>query len=179
MTTDRDVQTLADILQKSGVRLAVAESLTGGQICARLTAGDGASDWFAGGVVAYTLDAKRRLLGYTGDEPVSHDCASTMADGVRRLFDADIGLGVTGVGGPGPEDGTPAGTVWLSVTTPDVTESRLRRLPGPPQRVLDRACAEAVAMALTLLSPPGDRDRLDTTRRGSAAGRDSVSMLGT
>jgi nicotinamide-nucleotide amidase len=111
-------------LRARGWTLALAESCTGGWIGHRVTRVPGCSAWFLGGVVAYANRAKTRLLGVrTGmldaAGAVSEDVAVAMAAGARRVFEADVGLGITGVLGPG--GGTPAkpvGLVYVAVTGP-------------------------------------------------------------
>jgi nicotinamide-nucleotide amidase len=103
------------LLVAAGLRLAVAESLTGGMVGARLTAVPGASDWFAGGVVAYGSDVKRALLGVGPGPVVSEQAAREMALGAVRLLGADVGLSLTGVAGPGVQDDQPPGTVFVGL----------------------------------------------------------------
>ena len=119
-TTDDQVAALL-----AGRRIGLAESCTGGLVAARLTDRPGSSDYVAGGVVAYSNDAKVSLLGVPGDlierhGAVSPEVARAMADGARKRLDADIGCSVTGVAGPG--GGTPdkpVGFVCFCVTTAD------------------------------------------------------------
>jgi nicotinamide-nucleotide amidase len=103
------------LLVRAGLRLAVAESLTGGMVGARLTTVPGASDWFAGGVVAYSSDVKRALLGVGPGPVVSEQAAREMALGAVRLLGADVGLSLTGVAGPAPQDDQPPGTVFVGL----------------------------------------------------------------
>jgi nicotinamide-nucleotide amidase len=132
---------VAALLVERGATLAVAESLTGGLVAARLVNVPGASTWFRGGVVSYASDVKRTLLAVPPGPVVSREAAAAMAAEVRRLLGADIGLGVTGVAGPDPQDGEPPGTVFLAVATndrrPDVVSVRL---PGDRARVRQLAC---------------------------------------
>jgi nicotinamide-nucleotide amidase len=124
------------LLRERGWTLAVAESVTGGLVGARLVDAPGASDTFRGGVVTYASDVKRSLLGVTADKVVSGECAMQMAEGVRRVMGADVGLGVTGVAGPTEQDGEPVGTVWFGVALPGVEPEAVRgRLPGDRERV--------------------------------------------
>ncbi|MDQ3944443.1 MAG: competence/damage-inducible protein A, partial [Actinomycetota bacterium] len=124
------------LLRKRGWTLAVAESVTGGLVGARLVDTLGASDTFRGGVVTYATDIKRSLLGVTAERVVSGECAMQMAEGVRRLMGADVGLGVTGVAGPTEQDGQPVGTVWFGVALPGVEPEAVRgRLPGDRERI--------------------------------------------
>ncbi len=95
---------LADLL--AGHRIGLGESCTGGLVAARLTARPGASQYVAGGVVAYSNEAKSELLGVAPELIAEHgavtpEVAEAMADGAMSRFDADVGLGVTGIAGPG------------------------------------------------------------------------------
>jgi nicotinamide-nucleotide amidase len=124
------------LLRERDWTLAVAESVTGGLVGARLVDAPGASDTFRGGVVTYATDIKRSLLGVTAERVVSGECAIQMAEGIRRLMGADVGLGVTGVAGPTEQDGEPVGTVWFGVALPGVNPEAVRgRLPGDRERV--------------------------------------------
>ena len=87
-------------LLSRSMKLAVAESFTGGLIAARIVAIPGASEWFSGGVVAYETAAKMALLDVPEGPVISAEAAAAMAAGVARLFNADIGLSTTGVAGP-------------------------------------------------------------------------------
>lgn len=103
-------------LRKNGVRIACAESCTGGWIAERITDVPGCSDVFPGGVVSYAEEAKERLLGVSRESidvhgVVSAQVAAEMAAGVCRAFGVEVGIGVTGIAGPG--GGTPAKPVGL------------------------------------------------------------------
>jgi nicotinamide-nucleotide amidase len=103
--------------------VATAESLTGGRVCAELTAVPGASAVVRGGVVAYTPQAKREVLAVPEDllarrGTVAAETALAMAHGVRRLLAADWAVATTGVAGPEPSEGKPVGTVYLAVVGP-------------------------------------------------------------
>jgi nicotinamide-nucleotide amidase len=110
-------------LQKNGLTLAVAESCTGGLIGHRLTEVPGASDYFLGGVVSYSNDAKCDLLRVPAavlarHGAVSPETARDMARGVREVFHAGIGLAVTGIAGPsGGSVEKPVGTVYIGLAT--------------------------------------------------------------
>ncbi len=103
------------LLAEAGLRLAVAESLTGGMVAARLTSVPGASNWFAGGIVSYGEDVKRSLLSVSPGPVVSEGAAAEMASGVRDLLKADVGLSLTGVAGPTSQDDQPVGTVFVGL----------------------------------------------------------------
>lgn len=123
--------TLLRELRAKGLTLAVAESLTGGLVAGRVVNVPGASKVFKGGVVAYDTAVKRELLDVTADKIVSERCAGELADGVRRLMGADVGLGITGVAGPEEQEGEPVGTVCMGVALRgDATRTARLRLPG-------------------------------------------------
>ena len=103
-----------DELVAQGLTLATAESLTGGLIGSRLTDVPGSSRAFRGSVVAYAGDVKRQLLGVPEGPVVSEEAVSAMATGVCRVLGADVSVAVTGVAGPGPQDGQEPGTVWMA-----------------------------------------------------------------
>ena len=119
-----------DLLRRYGLRLAVAESCTGGLISDRLTDIPGSSTYFMGSFVVYAYEAKVRLLGVSWKTLETHGAVSRetvleMAHGVRRALATDIGLAVSGVAGPG--GGTPdkpVGTVWIGISTPDWDTAR-------------------------------------------------------
>lgn len=99
------------LLQEQGLTLAAAESLTGGMISARLCDIPGASKAFRGSVVSYASDVKFGLLDVPEGPVVSEAAAEAMVRGVCKLLKADVGIAVTGVAGPDPQDGEPPGTV--------------------------------------------------------------------
>jgi nicotinamide-nucleotide amidase len=123
MTTD-DARAVLRRLGERGWTIAIAESLTGGLVVSALVDVPGASASVRGGVVAYATDVKRDVLGVDADllatEGAVHPVvAHQMADGVRRLLGADVGVATTGVAGPDPQDGKPVGTVCIAVLTPE------------------------------------------------------------
>ncbi len=103
------------LLAQAGLRLAVAESLTGGLVCARLTSVPGASTWFAGGVVSYTPEVKRSVLGVGPGPVVSSEAAQEMAAGVRQALGADVAMSLTGVAGPDTQEDRPVGTLFVGL----------------------------------------------------------------
>ncbi|MGB9722878.1 MAG: CinA family protein [Chloroflexia bacterium] len=112
---------LGAYLRRRGWTLAVAESCTGGLLAHRLTNVPGSSDYFLGGVVAYSNAAKQALLGIGAallerEGAVSEAVAREMASSVRRLFGADIGVGITGIAGPtGGTPEKPVGLVYIAL----------------------------------------------------------------
>ena len=128
-----------DLLRARGLSLAVAESVTGGLVGARLTAVPGASDVFRGAVVSYASEVKFDVLGVPKGPVVSTDAAKAMALGVREHLGADIGIATTGVAGPAEQEGHPRGTVFLGLAHGESAEALRVRLPGDRRRVREYA----------------------------------------
>jgi nicotinamide-nucleotide amidase len=142
-----------------GLTIATAESCTGGLLAARLTELAGASDYFNGAIVAYSNDAKvsqagvaRELIECHG--AVSSEVARALADGARARLGADVGVGITGVAGPGgATEDKPVGLVWLSVTLDGAEPiTRSVNLPGGRADVRDRATTVAMHLIRRALS---------------------------
>lgn len=116
---------VGELLQSQSLTLSVAESCTGGLLGHRLTDAPGSSNYFVGGVVAYSYQAKEQILGVRRDTlerfgAVSEQTALEMASGARRLFGSDLALAVTGIAGPG--GGTPdkpVGLVYIALAASD------------------------------------------------------------
>ncbi|MEJ7844865.1 MAG: competence/damage-inducible protein A [Acidimicrobiales bacterium] len=121
---------VARLLEARGLTLAVAESVTGGMIAARLTDVAGVSAVLRGGVVAYSSEVKTAVLGVPAGPVITEAAARAMADGVRRALGADVGLATTGVAGPDEAEGRPAGTVIVGLALGEVVEAVELRLPG-------------------------------------------------
>lgn len=129
--------------------LAAAESLTGGLLSASVAQGDEARRWYRGGIVAYQRVIKERLLCVSAGQLVSEQCATEMAAGVARLMDSDVGIAVTGVGGPDPDEGQDAGTVWIAVSTPERNYTELCTLEcQPPEEICSLSCIRPVNLAV-------------------------------
>ncbi len=140
-------------LRAAGLTVGCAESLTAGQVCAALADVPGASEVLRGGVVAYATDVKASVLGVPAEHlqrtgPVDAGVAEAMARGAAALLHADLGVATTGVAGPGPHDGHPAGTVYVAVAAPGGGPSRVRRLALGGDRSAVRAGATAAALQL-------------------------------
>ena len=135
------------LLRERGATLAVAESLTGGQLAATLTAPAGASDVFRGGVTAYATDLKADLLGVDDQllehyGAVSEQAAMAMARQVRARCTSTYGVSLTGVAGPTEQEERPVGTVYVGLAGPDGATSTALRLPG------DRGLVRTYALSL-------------------------------
>ncbi|WJL96865.1 CinA family protein [Microbacterium sp. ET2] len=148
------VEALAQRAQDRGARLAVAESLTCGLLASTIGKGESAQEWFAGGVICYALDVKERLLGLEpGTDPCSPECAEQLARGVRQLIVADVAVSVTGVGGPQPSDGHPAGTVYVGWADDTGTGHRMLELDtDDPGEVLEASVDAALHVFLDRLA---------------------------
>jgi nicotinamide-nucleotide amidase len=123
------------LLRAKGLTLAVAESVTGGLAGARLSAIPGADESFRGGLLADNAEIRAKLLGADAGPSINPETAKALADGVRRMFGADVGLAATGVLGPEDEEGQAPGTVWLGLAMGDEVEAQEVRLPGDANRV--------------------------------------------
>ena len=148
---NRSVEQIAEHASAGDLTIAVAESLTGGELAARLAAGPDAATWFAGGAVTYTAEVKQRVLGVPPGPVVSETTARAMADGVADLFGADVAVAVTGVGGPTAQEGEPPGTVWWAVHSGDRTEAGCVHLPGDPREVVAATIEMSLARLLAAL----------------------------
>lgn len=141
-----------EILTTCGLTLATAESCTGGSIAAKFTAIPGASAHFLAGIVAYSNDIKRSVLGVSEESlarygAVSEQVAREMAEGARRLSGADYVIATTGIAGPtGGSQEKPVGTVWMAVATPTKTLAIMRNSGTDRGQIISRASAYAIEM---------------------------------
>lgn len=124
-----------DLLRSAGLSLAVAESVTGGLVTARLTGVPGSSDVLRGGVTSYASEVKYEVLGVPEGPVVTEDAAAAMAEGVCRVLGADVGLATTGVAGPDGQEGIAPGTVFIASHLDGVTETAMLRLPGGREQI--------------------------------------------
>jgi PncC family amidohydrolase len=140
------------LLRQQRLTLVIAESCTGGLIGHRLSNVPGSSDYFLGDVVAYSYEAKERLLGVPHDVivregAVSEAVALAMARGVRLMLDADMALGVTGIAGPGGGTPTkPVGLAYIALITPQ--GERVVRYVWQGDRLANKQQSAEAALAL-------------------------------
>jgi nicotinamide-nucleotide amidase len=127
--------TVLDLLRQRGLTMGLAESVTGGLVSGRLTAVPGASDVFRGAVVTYASQVKFAMLGVPRGPVVSEEAARAMAEGVRPVLGADIGVALTGVAGPDEQDGMPVGTLCVAVADGRSTMAHTFRLPGQREQM--------------------------------------------
>jgi PncC family amidohydrolase len=122
LTEKLEIQ-IGNLLRARGLKLATAESCSGGLIADRITDIPGSSDYFRGGVVAYAYEAKVALLGVSWDTLRSHGAVSRetvveMARGARIALGADVAVSVSGIAGPGGGlPGKPIGTTWIGLSS--------------------------------------------------------------
>lgn len=148
---------IGELLRRGGLRLAVAESCTGGLIGHRITNVPGSSTYYMGSVTAYAYEAKVRLLGVRWETLEKHGAVSQetvleMALGVRRALAADIGLSVSGIAGPGggtPEK--PVGLTWIGLSAPDADEAWKFNFAGGRLQVKEQAAEQALRLLAEFL----------------------------
>lgn len=145
-------------LKARGETLAVAESMTGGLLAARLTAIPGASEAFLGGATVYSAAAKTALLGLdagrlAGAGTVSEATSRALAESIRLKLGTTWGLGLTGNAGPGAEGAAPLGTVFIALAGPEGTLSKAYNLPGDRTDVQLRGTAWALDLLRRALLP--------------------------
>ena len=145
-----DLESLPELvaytMKKEGKTLATAESCTGGTLAHQLTAMAGASEYFRGGVVAYSNEVKECALGVRHETLVAHGAVSEetvreMAAGARERLGADYAVATTGIAGPGggtPEK--PVGTVWIAVAGPDGVTAKLLKFGDRRAQTIERTC---------------------------------------
>jgi competence/damage-inducible protein CinA-like protein len=170
-TVDEQVAALLD-----GSTVAVAESCTGGLLAARLTDRPGSSAYFSGGIVPYSNEAKAAVVGVDPDliarcGAVSTEVAEALADGAAARFEADIGVGITGIAGPsGGTPEKPVGLVCFSVSARTGARiTRSTRLPGGRADIRDRATTVAMHLLRRLLR--GEGGPVSTASAGAGAAR--------
>jgi len=149
---------VGELLRRRGLRLATAESCTGGLLGHLITNIPGSSTYFMGGVVSYAYEAKVRLLGVHWSTlekfgAVSRETAKEMAGGVRKALAADIGISITGIAGPGggsPEK--PVGLTWISLSTPGVDEAWSYTWKGDRLQIKEQSARQALRLLVEYLS---------------------------
>jgi nicotinamide-nucleotide amidase len=145
-------EVVANALNENGATIAVAESCTGGLLAERLTRIPGSSSYFRGGVVCYSNDIKSAWVDVPAElieakGPVSAEVAVALAEGIRRRSGATLGIGVTGVAGPGGGSAEkPVGTAHIALANGATTKERAFRFPGDRERVRFQASQAGLDM---------------------------------
>ena len=163
MSSIDHAKTLAQLLLARGWKLALAESCTGGLVCATLTELSGSSEWFERGYITYSNQAKTECLGVLAELIESHGAVSepvarAMAQGVQRNAGTNIGVSITGIAGPtGGTAEKPVGTVcfgWTIVDSADenVTACQTKLFSGDRQAIRQQATEYALVGLLHLLN---------------------------
>ncbi len=145
------------LLEEKHLKVATAESCTGGLIGDTITNIPGNSEYYEGGIVSYSNDMKIKFLGV--DErilaeygAVSEQTAREMADGVRRVTGVDIGIATTGIAGPGGgTEKKPVGLVYISISTSEATEVKKHIFHGNRRENKEQACRAALTILLNYL----------------------------
>ena len=151
---------VGELLRQRGLRLALAESCTGGLLGHWITNVPGSSTYFVGGVIAYAYEAKVRLLGVRWETLEKHGAVSQetvleMARGARRALAADIGLAVSGVAGPGGGmPGKPVGFTWIGLSTPDTEQAWSYVWEGDRLRNKELSAEQALRLLADYLESP-------------------------
>lgn len=157
-----DLESLPELvaytMKKAGKSLATAESCSGGAIASKLTALAGASEYFKGGVVAYSNEVKECALGVRHETLLAHGAVSEetvreMVEGVRKRLGADFAIATTGIAGPtGGTDKKPVGTVWIAVASQKETLAVCKQFGNDRLRTIDRTANEAYSMLIKLVN---------------------------
>lgn len=145
------------LLKAKNLTIACAESCTGGLLTSRLTDIPGSSDYVMGSVVCYTNPIKERLVGVTHATiakytEVSEQCAREMAEGIARNIRTDIGVGITGIAGPGGYEGHPEGLVYIAVAGANGTVVKENHFHGTRISIKEQSAEMALAMTRDYLT---------------------------
>ncbi|MFZ5857451.1 MAG: CinA family protein [Chloroflexota bacterium] len=148
---------IGQLLRARGLKLATAESCTGGLIADRITDVPGSSEYFLGGFVSYAYEAKVACLGVSWDTLQKHGAVSRetvleMARGARKALGADIAISVSGIAGPGgglPEK--PVGTTWIGLVTPEGESAEVFYWKGDRRMNKEESAQQALKMVIEYL----------------------------
>ena len=147
-----------DVLRQGGLKIAVAESCTGGLVGAKLTAVPGSSDVFVGGIICYSNESKIRDLAVPAETieqhgAVSDEVARAMVEGACQRFGTDVALAITGIAGPGGgTEEKPRGTVWIAAKVGEVVKSDRRWFPGEREEVRLRSAQAGMDLVRQILA---------------------------
>lgn len=147
---------IAEEVERAGLTVALAESLTCGNLTGNLGKGENTGEWLSGGIVAYLTEIKQSVLGVSEGPVVSARCAEEMAAGAAKLFDADLTVSTTGAGGPGSLEGQPAGTVFIGWSLRGETGHAKHSFDGGPAEILEQTEAAALQQLLDLAQKAED-----------------------
>jgi PncC family amidohydrolase len=145
-------KSIAKILLKKKLTLSICESCTGGMLGSIITSVPGSSKYFRGGIIAYSNEVKRKIVGVKPDTlrkygAVSAIVAQEMAKGVRQKLKTAIGIGITGIAGPkGGSKKKPVGLVYIAISQKRRIIVRRHQFEGNREKVRKRACEEALSL---------------------------------
>jgi nicotinamide-nucleotide amidase len=152
---------IGELLQARRLKLALAESCTGGLVGNRITDVPGSSAYFLGGLISYAYDAKVDLLGVQWETlnskgAVSREVVLEMARGARKVLNADIAVSVSGIAGPGGAmPGKPVGTTWIGLVTNEGEWAKLFQFSGNRVQNKSQAAEAALQLLFDLLQGRG------------------------
>jgi len=152
---------IGELLQARGLKLALAESCTGGLVGNRITDIAGSSTYFLGGLISYAYEAKVHLLGVQWETlnskgAVSREVVLEMARGARKALNADIAVSVSGIAGPGGAmPGKPVGTTWIGLVTNEGEWAKLFQFSGNRVQNKSQAAEAALQLLFDLLQGRG------------------------
>ena len=144
----KHVDDIARLAKERGFRVGAAESLTGGAVSSALAMGEEAAEWYHGCVVSYSPTVKYDVLGVTPGPLVSERCAVEMVTGAAKVLEVDAAVSTTGAGGPGTEEGKPAGTVHVALYVRGEVTTHELSIDGDPGVVVEGATEEALGLLL-------------------------------
>ncbi len=159
------VKVLVENLKSNNKKVATAESCTGGLLAQKITSIPGASEVFDCGVVAYSNEIKTSVLGVNEETlniygAVSEQTAGEMATGVIKLSNADIGVGITGIAGPGGGSAEkPIGLVYIATATQSDVVTKRFLFDGDRESVREQSTKAAVMMVMAILDPVKEDNR--------------------
>lgn len=148
---------IGQLLKQSGLKLAVAESCTGGLVADRITDVPGSSDYFRGAIIAYAYEAKVTLLGVSWATlrafgAVSRETVMEMARGARTALGADVAVSISGIAGPaGGMPNKPVGTTWIGLSSAAEDRAYLRDFEGDRRQIKMQAANAALQIVLDFL----------------------------
>lgn len=151
------VKDIGNLLQKKGWTISTAESCTGGFISTLLTSVPGSSDFFSGGIIAYSNKIKIDLLSVSpitikNFGAVSEETVREMAHGVKKLLKTDVGISSSGIAGPtGGSKEKPVGTIALGVDIPDKIITNILHLKGDRRKIIELAGKNILAILKDIL----------------------------
>ncbi len=153
----KSAENTVSLLKKHGLKISTAESCTGGMVAAYITSVAGVSDVFECGITSYSCRIKNEILGVSANTleqfgAISEQTAREMAENVRKISSADIGVSVTGAAGPDGSEGHPAGYVFIAVSGKKSTVVKLLNIkPESRNFVRESAVAELFSLINTYI----------------------------